>query len=240
MHYIDIDWNLINIWENKKIIKSEKSIVLRDLTSEEMINYGQSAIDEMSKPINVIAINCIENRKINSIKDFNIRLKKILDDNEIKEYKFVDRYNANEIIEFNKIDELDFLKEISNDNNYYVELRNDEIVVFDNIKNKINTIKKGMLYIQNAINSIFYLNHNATLNTKKTLELICELNKNNDIKEVICRSYDDGKDKTIKIESIDIFKNIFNEIFSDIKNLTHDSEKIKYDEKFKEVFSFVS
>ncbi|CEA11261.1 hypothetical protein MCCPILRI181_00921 [Mycoplasma capricolum subsp. capripneumoniae] len=37
MIYIDFDWNIVNIWDEDKLIKSEKALILRDLLTKK--NY---------------------------------------------------------------------------------------------------------------------------------------------------------------------------------------------------------
>ncbi|MBY7704941.1 hypothetical protein JIY74_32790 [Vibrio harveyi] len=121
----------------------------------------------MRKPGNFLSINCTQNRKIGSFEDLKIRVNQLVLDNNITDFKIVNRYNV-DIKDFNTIDEIEFLKILAGSNDYYVELRNDEIVIFDNNKNSIQTIKKGRAFLQHHIQSLFYLNYNATLNTKKT------------------------------------------------------------------------
>ncbi|CEA11260.1 hypothetical protein [Mycoplasma capricolum] len=65
----------------------------------------------MRKPKNFLSINCTENRKIGSFEDLEIRIKKLLEDNNIKEYKLVNRYSEY-IPNLNTINEIEFLKKL--------------------------------------------------------------------------------------------------------------------------------
>ncbi|SYV96548.1 Uncharacterised protein, partial [Mycoplasma putrefaciens] len=121
----------------------------------------------MKKPGNFLSINCTENRHIGSLENLKIRIQTLIKDNHIKNYKLVNRYNTN-IDSIPSIDEITFLKVLAKNYDYYVEFRNDEIVIFNNLINNIEFINKGRAYLQHKIQSLFYLNFEATLNTKKT------------------------------------------------------------------------
>ncbi|WP_434337741.1 hypothetical protein [Mycoplasma capricolum] len=238
MIYIDFDWNIVNIWDEDKLIKSEKALILRDLLTKKIIAIGNDTDEEMRKPKNFLSINCTENRKIGSFEDLEIRIKKLLEDNNIKEYKLVNRYSEY-IPNLNTINEIEFLKKITKNYDYYVELRNDEIVVFNNLTNEIKAIKKGRAYLQHYIQSIFYLNYQATLNTKKSWDLIKLINQKQDINTVVCRSFTTGTDVDIQILNKDFLTNVFQQINVEVNSLLDLTKKIKYDQKYMENFNCV-
>nr|VZS01013.1 hypothetical protein MF5582_00908 [Mycoplasma feriruminatoris] len=238
MIYIDFDWNIVNIWDEDKLIKTEKALILRDLLTKDIIAIGNKTDEEMRKPGNFLSINCTENRKIGSFEDLDIRVKKLIKDNDIKDYRLVNRYNEY-IPNLNTISEVEFLKKISKDYDYYVEFRNNEITIFNNQTNEIKSIKKGRAYLQHYIQSIFYLNYNATLNTKKSWDLIKLINQKQEIKTVVCRSLITGIDEDINILNKDFLTNVFQQINVEVNNLLDLTKKIKYDQKYMENFNCV-
>ncbi|UWD35051.1 hypothetical protein NX779_00105 [Mycoplasma cottewii] len=238
MIYIDFDWNKVNIWNEDKLLKTEKALVLRDLVSKDIIAIGDITDQEMRKPGNFLSINCTENRKIGSFEDLKIRVNQLVLDNNITDFKIVNRYNV-DIKDFNTIDEIEFLKILAGSNDYYVELRNDEIVIFDNNKNSIQTIKKGRAFLQHHIQSLFYLNYNATLNTKKTWDLISQINSKQTINTVVCRSYITGVDVDITITDQQFLTNVFKIINDQVSALIDTNKSVKYDELYLESFNCV-
>lgn len=238
MIYIDFDWNKVNIWNEDKLLNTQKALVLRDLVSKDIIAIGDITDQEMRKPGNFLSINCTQNRKIGSFEDLKIRVNQLVLDNNITDFKIVNRYNV-DIKDFNTIDEIEFLKILAGSNDYYVELRNDEIVIFDNNKNSIQTIKKGRAFLQHHIQSLFYLNYNATLNTKKTWDLISQINSKQTINTVVCRSYITGADVDITITDQQFLTNVFKIINDQVSALINTNKSVKYDELYLESFNCV-
>ncbi|QGS52070.1 hypothetical protein [Spiroplasma tabanidicola] len=240
-YIIDADWNVINIYEGKKLIKKENAMVLRNLLSNEIIEIGDGCTEKLKENINMLAINFSENRKINSFEDFEVRIFKLLETNNIKNFKFVNRYNLKKQDNIEMISEIDFLNSlIEEENEVYIELRKKEIIIFFVKEQKIEIIRKGYVNILSYINSYFYLNHNCTLNTKKTIDLLNKISKNIEVKSVICRSYEDGSDVLIKVEDFELLLKPLKNLKEEVNTKIVKYKNIKFNNDYEEVFKYVS
>ncbi|ARU91009.1 hypothetical protein SCLARK_00249 [Spiroplasma clarkii] len=199
MYYIDIDWNEILVYKDAEIIHTESSMVLRDLITSEVLFTGDEAVEHLKDQKNLLAIVPVENKKILSYPDLNLVLEAIIQKLCLKEVFFVDRYHINKNKLSNKlglIDEIDFFKKIASKNKY-IELRNNELQIFDLTNNDLEKIEIGYYKILSSLNSYCYLNHNGLLNTKSTIELFEKL-VSNELNEIELKEIETGKNMTIK------------------------------------------
>jgi hypothetical protein len=86
-------------------------------------------------------------------------------------------------------------------------LRNNETLIYNFDQQKLISIPQGLVKILNYLNRYFYLNFNATLNTKKTLKLVDDL-ASKPVEVVECRSYQDKRDIPIKINQNELLTEV--------------------------------
>lgn len=202
--YLDFDFDKVCVYEEGQFKFQESCLVLRDIFTKKIIGFSEEARQMLSTTPKVLAINFTENRIITSEIDMIEFIKYFIDKHGIKEFTIVDRYSASKnpkLKSFKFINENDFIKKQTN-MKYYVDVRMSESIIFNNEKNILKIISKGKIKIQNYLNRYFYLNFGATLNSKKTSDLLNKLNNNEEIKTVVCRKYIDAKDIEVTIKSM--------------------------------------
>lgn len=214
---IDLDWNMLYIYEGKVVENKEYAMVLRNLKNYELISIGNDAKTDLAKDENLLAIVPIEDRKVISYENLNLLLNFVIKKYKISNPILVDRYNLDKDkidVDISYINEIEFMKKQTN-KDYYVELRNNETVIFNSMKKNIFIDKTGYYKLLNYIHKYFYLNYNGLLNTKKTMELLDNI-KNNIIEPVFLKQMITGKN--IVIEHYDV-KELTNEIIVWIKSI---------------------
>lgn len=238
--FVDIDWNIYKIYDsNLNLIDQNYCTILRDLMTDEVIGYMENAKEKMKEDINILAINCVENKRVTSTKDLVFLIKRL--EEKYGKIFLVDRYNisAENINSTNLIEEKKFLKDIclKNNSKNYIELRESEIIEFNSESEHLKVHKFGKIIIRDIVNSYFYLNKNCTLNTLKTKKLLKDISESMP-KFVNCRNYESGID-----EKIIINKKVITEMFDKISSIFHDinvNNEYSFNEDFKEIYKIVN
>ncbi|ALD66340.1 hypothetical protein [Spiroplasma cantharicola] len=241
--YIDFDWNNVIAYDQNFIeIFRESSLILRDLKNYQLLFIGEDAIKHSKSEGNFIAINFTENSKILSEDNFILFINYFKDKYQLLNFPIiVNRYNNNYFFEKNNLKTIDILKFYSNISNEmgFIDLKYSELNIYNKKLNKLFKFNLGKQKILNLINRYFYLNHNSTLNTKKTKELLKQIWKGVKINNVSCRNFSTGQDNNIKINNVkEITKELednLNLIFKQIRNI----KKYYMNSEIKEVFDYV-
>jgi intracellular sulfur oxidation DsrE/DsrF family protein len=191
----------------------------------------------MKLALNLLAVVPIENQQVNSIDDFKIVLTYLINKYQLKDYLIVDRYQLSKIGFEHLISEKDYLQ-LQYQNGIYLDLRNNETVIYD--ANKVDLIKlnKGKNKVLTNLNRYFNLNFNATLNTLKSSKLLEELQTTR-VEFVVCRSFLTKEDLKVKVDyekMVAEIKTLKREILSMIKK--DQDQPIFYLPSFEKVFGF--
>jgi len=236
--FIDFDWNEINLYdENFVLIAKEQNLVLRNLKNEEVLYIGAEAKKNLTLNINLLAVVPIENSKVNSVSDLEIILDFLIKKYELNDYLIVDRYNLEKLGFKNLISEKKYFN-LQYQNGTYVDLRNNETIIYNVNTQDLVKLNKGKYKILNYLNRYFYLNFDATLNTSKSLKLLEELQKKK-VDFVTCRSFSTREEVEIKVDQEKLLAEILvfkAEILKEIKNMSI----VHYSENYQKVFNFVT
>jgi len=236
--YIDFDWNEVNLYDEKfALVAKEYNLVLRNLKNEELLYVGNEAKENLSSDINLLAIVPIENSKVNSADDLEIILNFLIKKYDLKDYLIVDRYNLEGLGFKNLISEKDYLS-LQYQNGTYVDLRNNETIIYNLDTQDLTKINKGKYKILNYLNRYFYLNFDATLNTSKSLKLLEDLQKEK-VEFVTCRSFSTQEDVEIKVDQQKLLTEIL-ELKAKILKKIKSKNTVHYSENYQRTFNFVT
>jgi len=236
--YIDFDWNEVNLYDEKfALVAKEYNLVLRNLKNEELLYVGNEAKENLSSDINLLAIVPIENSKVNSVVDLEIILNFLIKKYDLKDYLIVDRYNLEGLGFKNLISEKDYLS-LQYQSGTYVDLRNNETIIYNLDTQDLTKINKGKYKILNYLNRYFYLNFDATLNTSKSLKLLEDLQKEK-VEFVTCRSFSTQEDVEIKVDQQKLLTEIL-ELKAEILEKIKSKNTIHYSENYQRTFNFVT